>query len=111
DPPPLRWSPQPAAITAKGKHASRWSKGMTASFFHHARDHFDPDFTFISRNEFLMPASTSSFLANSQRRSDKRLRYASTLGPTDSPDSMRRTTQRSALRQTVRARSYSAAFG
>src|ERR1700735_2450659 len=76
-----------------------------------ALDHFAPDLPFISRSELLMPASTSIFLANSQSRSDRRLRYARVFGSTVSPDSVSRTTQRSALRQTVRAKSYAAPAG
>src|SRR5580658_3301594 len=76
-----------------------------------ALDHFGPVFSFISRNELVMPASTSIFLAKSQSKSESRLRYARIFGLIASPDSISRTTPRSALRQTVLATSYAAPVG
>jgi hypothetical protein len=47
-----------------------------------ALDHLASDLPFISLSELLMPASTSIFLANSQSRSDRRLKYARVFGST-----------------------------
>src|SRR5580704_11691958 len=83
----------------------RTTRERKRAMLYQALDHFGPAFSFISRRELLMPASTSIFLAKSQSKSESRLRYARIFGLTASPDSINRTTPRSALRQTVLARS------
>src|SRR5437899_3613009 len=60
-----------------------WCK-LLRSRHHHASDHRVPVCR-SSRSFESTPACTSSSLPKSQRTSDKRFRYASTCGSTESP--------------------------
>src|ERR1051325_7652384 len=81
---------------------------MLINSCHHARDQRGP-LCSSSRRRVSRPARNSSRRPMSQIRSDRRLRYGTTCSFTSTPVSARRTTQRSARRQIVRATSKAAA--
>src|SRR5258705_3776960 len=104
-----RWRGHDRARRESGASREADASERRSSPSHHAREKRLPAFPVISRSELLTPASRSSFRAMIQSRSDSRLMYGRVEAGIDSPDSARRTMDRSARRQAVRATSNAAA--